>query len=214
MRPEPQHNRIADIHLRIWMDNILKVWLQADATIDMDVVVRFKNFLVPLDSGGAIAVGQIESVFHLLHIAQPGAGRFMNEQQGDRIRGARLPESPIEYTGEILLGINRIVRVVMDEPEQGDDAAGLARAVAEQRLICKRPNLRIAAPAARGETWHAGGGKRIAEILVVGGSIVPRADLVVAGSPVRPEYRVPGKFDRQIGTAILRAIEFKAAPVN
>jgi hypothetical protein len=62
------------------------------------------------------------------------ADGLVYEQQGNSVRGAALPETAIQQAGEILLGIRRVVRVVMDETQQGDQAGGLTRAMALQHV--------------------------------------------------------------------------------
>lgn len=57
MCAETQDKCISDIRLRIRPDDVLHIGLQADAAIDVNIVVRLKNILVGLDAGGAVAIG-------------------------------------------------------------------------------------------------------------------------------------------------------------
>ena len=53
-----------------WSDDILQVWHEVEARIELYVIVRFQNYFVSLDAWGAVAQRQTESGLQLLDLRQ------------------------------------------------------------------------------------------------------------------------------------------------
>jgi hypothetical protein len=53
-----------------WSDDILQVWHEVEARIELYVIVRFQNYFVSLDAWGAVAQRQTEPGLQLLDLRQ------------------------------------------------------------------------------------------------------------------------------------------------